>query len=450
MFVKATQLRVDLTTKKSALLGRFSFLFLCLYVKTRDYQSKIVNIKMLRKILNKFSKGSAKNYPTPALMNSYARLPVSFVRGEGCKLWDEQGNEYLDALGGIAVTFLGHCHPRINEAISLQASKLVHVSNLFHIQEQADLGEKFCRISGMDRVFFGNSGAEANEAAIKIARLYARSKNIDSPVILTAQQSFHGRTMATLSATGNEAISKGFEPLVSEFIHIDYNDINAAEAHTDNPDVVAMLIEPIQGEAGVIIPDEGYIKGLRELCDKNGWLLMLDEIQSGMGRTGKWFAHQHEGIVPDVITSAKALGNGIPIGACAARGMAAELISTGSHGTTFGGSPFASHIASTVIDVIEQENLLERASELGKFLKSQLQQKLGSSSKVVNIRGNGLMLGVELDSAYPDLAAQLLKQGLVVNVTSGGKVIRLLPAAIMTDVQAKQLAQVIAEHIATL
>lgn len=302
----------------------------------------------------------------------------------------------------------------------------------------------------MDRVFFGNSGAEANEAAIKIARLYARSKNIDSPVILTAQQSFHGRTMATLSATGNEAISKGFEPLVSEFIHIDYNDINAAEAHSDNPDVVAMLIEPIQGEAGVIIPDEGYIKGLRELCDKNGWLLMLDEIQSGMGRTGKWFAHQHEGIVPDVITSAKALGNGIPIGACAARGMAAELISTGSHGTTFGGSPFASHIASTVIDVIEQENLLERASELGKFLKSQLQQKLGSSSKVVNIRGNGLMLGVELDSAYPDLAAQLLKQGLVVNVTSGGKVIRLLPAAIMTDVQAKQLAQVIAEHIATL
>jgi len=262
---------------------------------------------MLQNLLKKFRKPAEQHYDTPALMNSYARLPVSFVRGEGASLWDEQGNQYIDALGGIAVTFLGHCHPRISEAICLQASKLLHVSNLFHIQEQANLGEKFCRISGMDKVFFGNSGAEANEAAIKIARLHARKKNIESPVIITAENSFHGRTMATLSATGNEAIKKGFEPLLRDFIHINYNDLEAAKLHSDNPNVVAMMIEPVQGEAGIVIPDEGYLSGLRELCNQNGWLLMLDEIQSGMGRTGKWFAHQHEGIIPDVLTSAKAL-----------------------------------------------------------------------------------------------------------------------------------------------
>ena len=405
---------------------------------------------MIQNILNKFRKDTKQRYATPALMNSYARLPVSFVRGEGCKLWDVRGQEYLDALGGIAVAFLGHCHPRISEAISIQGSKLLHVSNLFHIQEQADLGEKFCRISGMDKVFFGNSGAEANEAAIKIARLYARSKRIESPAILTANHSFHGRTMACLSATGNKAIKSGFEPMVSEFIHIDYNDIEAARLHSDNKNIVAMLIEPVQGEAGIIIPDKGYLTALRELCDENGWLLMVDEIQSGMGRTGEWFAHQHEDIAPDVLTSAKALGNGIPIGACAARGLAAELISVGKHGTTFGGNPFASVIASTVIDVIEQEGLLERAIETGKLLKSQLQQKLGASSKVVDIRGHGLMLGVELDQAYPDLAKQLLEQGLVVNITAGGKVIRLLPAVVITENQVKQVAEIIANHIATL
>ena len=405
---------------------------------------------MIQNILNKFRKDTKQRYATPALMNSYARLPVSFVRGEGCKLWDVRGQEYLDALGGIAVAFLGHCHPRISEAISIQGSKLLHVSNLFHIQEQADLGEKFCRISGMDKVFFGNSGAEANEAAIKIARLYARSKKIESPAILTANHSFHGRTMACLSATGNKAIKSGFEPMVSEFIHIDYNDIEAARLHSDNKNIVAMLIEPVQGEAGIIIPDKGYLTALRELCDENGWLLMFDEIQSGMGRTGEWFAHQHEDIAPDVLTSAKALGNGIPIGACAARGLAAELISVGKHGTTFGGNPFASVIASTVIDVIEQEGLLERAIETGKLLKSQLQQKLGASSKVVDIRGHGLMLGVELDQAYPDLAKQLLEQGLVVNITAGGKVIRLLPAVVITENQVKQVAEIIANHIATL
>jgi len=405
---------------------------------------------MLKNFIDKFRGESKQQYDTPALMNSYARLPVSFVRGEGCKLWDAQGKEYLDALGGIAVTFLGHCHPRINEAISIQGSKLLHVSNLFHIQEQAVLGEKFCRIAGMDKVFFGNSGVEAIEAAIKISRLHARSKNIESPVIVCANHSFHGRTMAALSATGNKAIKQGFEPLLSEFVHVDYNDLEAVQNYSDNANVVAMLVEPVQGEAGIVVPDQGYLTGLRELCDQNDWLLMLDEIQSGMGRTGKWFAHQHEDIRPDVITSAKALGNGIPIGACAARGPAAELIGVGKHGTTFGGNPFASLIASTVIDVIEEEGLLERASELGKFLKSQLQQKLGTSNKVVDIRSKGLMLGVELDQVYPDLAKQLLELGLVVNTTAGGKVIRLLPAVVMTDAQAKQVAKIIADHIATL
>jgi len=405
---------------------------------------------MLQNFLDKFRKDSKQQFAAPALMNSYARLPVSFVRGEGCKLWDAQGNEYLDALGGIAVTFLGHCHPRINEAISIQGSKLLHVSNLFHIQEQATLGEKFCRIAGMDKVFFGNSGVEAIEAAIKISRLYARSKNIESPVILTANHSFHGRTMAALSATGNNAIKAGFEPLLSEFVHVNYNDLDAAKEHSDNPNVVALLIEPVQGEAGIIVPDEGYLTGLRELCDQNGWLLMLDEIQSGMGRTGKWFAHQHEDIRPDVIASAKALGNGIPIGACAARGSAAELISVGKHGTTFGGNPFASLVASTVIDIIEEDGLLDRAAEIGKLLKSQLQQKLGTSDKVIDIRGHGLMLGVELDQVYPDLAQQLLDLGLVVNTTAGGKVIRLLPAVVMTEAQVKQVAKIIADHIASL
>lgn len=405
---------------------------------------------MLQKLLNKFRKASHKHYPEPALMNSYARLPVSFVRGDGCTLWDADGKQYIDALGGIAVTFLGHCHPRISEAISLQASKLLHTSNLFHIQEQSRLGEKFCAISGMDKVFFGNSGAEANEAAIKISRLHGRAKGIENPIVITAEQSFHGRTMATLSATGNDAIKNGFAPLVSDFIHVPYNDIEAMQAHADNPDVVAILIEPIQGEAGIIVPDDGYLKALRDLCDNQGWLLILDEIQAGMGRTGKWFGFQHEDIVPDVITSAKALGNGIPIGACAARGEAANLISPGKHGTTFGGNPFASQVAATVIDVINDQDLVEQAAKSGSLLKKQLQQQLCVIDKVVDIRGRGLMLGVELDKAYPDLALKFLEAGLVINITGAGKVIRLLPSALLTDNEIKQIAQTIYDIVSSL
>jgi acetylornithine/N-succinyldiaminopimelate aminotransferase len=405
---------------------------------------------MLQKLLKRFRKEPKAQYSEPAIMNSYARLPVSFVRGEGARLWDTTGREYLDALGGIAVTFLGHCHPKISQAISLQANKILHTSNLFHIQEQADLGVKFCTISGMDKVFFGNSGAEANEAAIKIARLHARAKGIKQPLIITAEQSFHGRTMAALSATGNAAIQKGFAPLLSGFVHVPYNDVAAMREYADNSDVVAIMIEPIQGEGGIIVPDKGYLKALRILCDEQGWLLIIDEIQTGMGRTGQWFAFQHEGIQPDVITSAKALGNGIPIGACAAKGAVADLISPGTHGTTFGGNPFASKIGATVIDIINDEQLVAKAGEIGASLKKQLQQTLCSFDQVVDIRGKGLMLGIELDKVYADLAIKFLAAGLVINITGGGKVIRLLPAVILNESQVKKIVETIHDVVSTL
>lgn len=383
-------------------------------------------------------------------MNAYARLPVSFVRGEGAQLWDANGKQYIDAIGGIAVTFLGHCHPTVSQTISLQANTLLHTSNLFHIAPQAKLGEVFCRISGMQKVFFANSGAEANEAAIKISRLYARNKGIERPVIVTMNNSFHGRTMATLSATGNQAIKQGFAPLVSDFVHVNFNDIDELRALQDNDDIVAVMLEPIQGEGGILLPDDGYLKAVQELCRENGWLMILDEIQTGMGRTGKWFAHQHEDILPDIITSAKALGNGIPIGACAARGKAADLISPGSHGTTFGGNPLACQVGLSVIDVIESENYLERANELGSFLKKQLQQHIGTMDKVVDIRGRGLMLGIELDQAYPNLAQFFLDHGLVVNVTGQGKVIRLLPAVVSSENQMKKTAEIISSVVEAL
>jgi len=398
---------------------------------------------MLKNLLEKIRKESPGDYAEPALMNTFARLPISFVRGSGTALWDDQGKQYLDALGGIAVAILGHCHPRISEEISLQASKLLHVSNLFHIPEQARLGDKFCEISQMDKVFFCNSGAEANEAAIKIARLYGNKKHVETPIIITAHSSFHGRTMATLSATGNSALQQGFEPLLASFIHVEYNNIDAISEHVDNADVVAVMMEPIQGEAGIIIPDPGYLKALREVCNANNWLLILDEIQTGMGRTGEWFAYQHEGVLPDIMTSAKGLGNGIPIGACAARGDASEILGPGSHGSTFGGNPFACQVAQTTIDVIESDNLLESARNTGAYLKKQLQQQVGTHENVTNIRGLGMMLAVELNQAIPDLAIRLLEHGLVANVTGGGTIIRLLPAINMSEKDAQCVAQII-------
>lgn len=405
---------------------------------------------MLKKLFSKFTRRKGKVYAEPNLMNAYARLPVSFVRGESVSLWDAEGNQYLDALGGIAVTFLGHCHPAISQTISLQANTLVHTSNLFHIPAQAKLSETLCRLSGMEKVFFGNSGAEANEAAIKISRLYAREKNIESPVIVCMNQSFHGRTMATLSASGNEYIQNGFEPLVSEFVHVDYNDAGALEELQNNKSIVAVMLEPIQGEAGIIVPDEGYLKQVRQICDKNEWLMILDEVQTGVGRTGYWYAYQAEGLLPDIVTSAKALGNGIPIGACLAQGKAAQLITPGTHGTTYGGNPFACQVASSVLDVIEQENYLEQAQNLGALLKKLLQQRIGTTGKVVDIRGKGLMIGIELDQVYSGLAQRFLDSGLVINITGDGKVIRLLPAVVTTEKQIKQIVDIIGAVIDSL
>ena len=405
---------------------------------------------MFKNLIDKIRKNPTKEFTTPNLMNTFARIPVCFVRGEGTTLWDDEGNKYLDALGGIAVTILGHCHPRVSETISLQASKLVHISNLFQIQEQTNLSEKFCKIAQMDRVFFANSGAEANETAIKLARKFGNDKGIKNPTIITATGSFHGRTMATLSATGSEYLQKGFHPMLADFIHVDYDNLEAISQHSENQDVVAVMIEPILGEAGIVVPEEGYLKGLRELCDQNNWLLILDEIQTGMGRTGKWFAFEHEDILPDVLTSAKALANGLPIGACAARGMAAEVLTPSTHGTTFGGNPLACSAAATTIDVIEDDNLLENATNIGAFLKNQLLQKLGADGKVVSIRGKGMMMAVELDAAYPDLAVTFLQHGLVINITGGGKVIRLLPAITMTESEARTVAEIIQEVVSSL
>lgn len=405
---------------------------------------------MFKTLFSKFKHPSDKGYPEPNIMNSYARLPVSFVRGEGVYLWDANGDKYIDALGGIAVTFLGHSHPTISKTISLQANTLLHTSNLFHISAQAKLSEALCDISGMDKVFFSNSGAEANEAAIKISRLYAHSKKIGSPIVVTMNNSFHGRTMATLSATGNDAVKKGFEPLVADFLHIDYNDIDALKSLQENANITAVMLEPIQGEGGILMPDAGYLKAVRDICDANDWLMIVDEIQTGMGRTGRWFAYQHEDILPDVVTSAKALGNGIPIGACLARGLAAELISPGSHGTTFGGNPFASQVALSVIDVLKKDNLVDKAAELGAMFRKHLQQQVGTSDKVVEIRGKGLMIGVELHKAHPELAQKFLDKGLVVNINGGGKVIRMLPAVVTTEQQIKKISEIIGSVIESL
>ncbi len=364
-------------------------------------------------------------------MTTYARQPVSFARGEGVWLWDTEGRRYLDALAGIAVCGLGHAHPAVTRAICEQAGTLVHTSNLFTIPVQAQLGERLCAIAGMDTAFFCNSGAEANEAAIKLARLYGSSKGLAEPKIIATEGSFHGRTLATLTATGNRNLQQGFEPLMPGFIRAPYDDLVAIEAIARaQKDVVALLLEPITGEGGVRIPKPGYLSAARRLCDEQGWLLMLDEIQTGMGRTGRWFCHQHEEARPDVMTLAKALGNGFPVGACLARGAAARVFTPGTHGTTFGGNPLACRAALAVIETLERERLPERAAELGAYLLEEVRDKLAGIDGVVHIRGKGLMVGIELDRACRDLVPRALEQGLVLNVTAD-RVIRLLPPLII-------------------
>jgi acetylornithine aminotransferase len=374
-------------------------------------------------------------------MPIFAGLPVAFTHGEGAWLWDTDGKKYLDALAGIAVCGLGHAHPAVTAALCDQAGKLLHTSNWYQIPLQEQLAERLCKLAGMDNAFFCNSGAEANEAAIKLARLYGHQRDILTPGIIVTEGSFHGRTLATLSASGNRKIQSGFEPLVQGFYRVPYNDLAAIrQVGERNKDVVAVLVEPITGEGGISIPDTGYLKGLRQICDERGWLLMLDEIQTGMCRTGKWFACQHEGVVPDVMTLAKGLGNGVPIGACLAHGKAAHVFKPGSHGSTFSGNPLVCRVALTVIDELEKGKLAERAARLGQRLLAALKEKLGHVPGVREIRGRGLMLAVELDRPCKELLQHALESGILINVTAEN-VVRLLPPLILTDNEADMLVE---------
>lgn len=381
------------------------------------------------------------------LMSTYARLPVQFERGDGIWLWDTEGRQYLDALGGIAVCALGHAHPGVSQALAEQAGRLVHTSNLYGIGLQEDLAARLCELSGMERVFFCNSGAEANEAAIKIARLYGHSRDITCPAIIVMENSFHGRTLATLTATGNRKVQAGFEPLVRGFIRVPFNDLEAIRgiAATKN-DTVAVLVEPVQGEGGVNVPDRNYLEGIRGICDEQGWLMMLDEIQTGIGRTGNWFAFQHEDVLPDVVTVAKALGNGVPIGACLARGRAAKCLQPGSHGTTFGGNPLSARAALAVLDAIESGNLVANARSVGRQLLEGFRDKLSGTAGVADIRGSGLMIGIELDRPCSELVMSALQRGLLINVTAN-RVVRLLPPLITTERQAEMIVEKVSELI---
>ncbi|MHB8622540.1 MAG: acetylornithine/succinylornithine family transaminase [Sulfuricaulis sp.] len=374
-------------------------------------------------------------------MQTFAALPVAFVRGEGSWLWDTQGKKYLDALAGIAVCGLGHAHPAVTAAICDQAGKLLHTSNWYQIPLQEQLSERLCRLAGMDNAFFCNSGAEANEAAIKLARLYGHRRDILAPGIIVTEGSFHGRTLATLSASGNRKIQSGFDPLVQGFYRVPYNDLDAIrQVGERNKDVVAVLVEPITGEGGVNIPQAGYLTGLRQICDERGWLLMLDEVQTGMCRTGKWFACQHESVVPDVMTLAKGLGNGVPIGACLAHGTAAEVFKPGSHGSTFSGNPLVCRVALAVIDELEKGKFDVRAAQTGERLLIKLKEALSDITGVKDIRGRGLMLAIELDRPCKELLQMALEHGILINVTADN-IVRLLPPLILTDNETDLLVQ---------
>jgi acetylornithine/N-succinyldiaminopimelate aminotransferase len=383
------------------------------------------------------------------LMNTYGRQAIAFARGEGSWLWDLEGKRYLDCLCSIAVSGIGHAHPRLTAAIREQAGRLIHISNLYRIPEQELLASRLCAIAGMDKVFLCNSGCEANEAAIKLARLHGHQAGIESPAIIVMEKAFHGRTIATLSATGSRKVQAGFEPLLSGFVRVPYNDLPALDQVAAlNPNVVAVLVEPVQGEGGINIPDDGYLVHLRQVCDAKGWLLMLDEVQSGMARTGKWFAYQRTGIKPDVITLAKGLANGFPIGACLARGAAADVFTPGKHGSTFGGNPLACVAALTTLAVIEDEGLAARAGKLGDLICDGLAAKLAGVTGVREIRGKGLMIGIELDRSCGELVERGLEAGLLINVTAD-TVVRLLPPLNMKDAEVQLLIDGVSSVIRT-
>ena len=373
------------------------------------------------------------------VMNTYARLPVTFSHGKGCRITDTEGKEYLDALSGIAVSTLGHAHPRLVDAIAAQAGRMLHTSNLYRIREQDQLADKLCELSGMQEVFFGNSGAEANEAAIKLARFYGHKKGVELPTIVVMEKAFHGRTMATLSATGNRKTQAGFEPLVSGFVRVPYGDLNAIRAVAEhNKNIVAVMLEIIQGEGGIHLADPVYYRGVRELCDAHDWMMICDEVQCGMARTGKWFGYQQVGVQPDVATLAKGLGSGVPIGACMTGGRAKGLFGPGNHGSTFGGNPLACTAALTTIACIEEEGLLDNAARVGALIRQRFAEGLAGTAGLVDIRGHGLMIGVELDRPCGVLVTRALEAGLLINVT-GDTVIRLLPPLNFSENEACEL-----------
>ena len=375
------------------------------------------------------------------LLPTYSRLPVRFMRGSGCWLWDENDRKYLDSVSGIAVCGLGHCHPAVTQALADQAATLIHTSNLYRIGYQEQLAERLIKAATMQQAFFANSGAEAVECALKLARLYGHAQRIDLPEVLVVDGAFHGRTLLTLSASAGARVRDGFEPHAEGFVRVAFHDLAAMKSTLQqHPNACAVLIEPVQGEGGVRPVEDAYLQGLRALCDEHEVLLLLDEVQSGMGRTGKLFAYQHAGIVPDAVCVAKALGNGYPISACLTNGRAAEVMAAGQHGSTFGGSPLACRIGLSVLETLQKENLIQRAAELGGRLLERLTDALSDHPKVEEVRGRGLMIGIELSEESPDLMRRALKAGLLINVTQT-RVVRLLPPLVMTDEEAEQLCE---------
>ena len=384
------------------------------------------------------------------LMNTYAPLPVAFARGEGAWLWDEDGKRYLDAIAGLGVCARGHAHPELARVIADQAGLLLHTGNLVRIPWQERLADRLAEVTGMDRVFFGNSGAEAIECALKITRILGHERGLDVPAVIVMEHSFHGRTMAALSATGSRKAQAGFEPLVTGFVRAPFGDIEAIRAIAGRrKDVAAVLVEPIQGESGVRLPPPGYLAELRTLCNRHGWLMIVDEIQSGLCRSGKWYAHQHEDLLPDILTSAKALANGLPIGACVARGAAAEAFTPGRHGSTFGGNPLVTRAACTVLDIMSSEDLAARATATGEAVLASFRERIGSHPAIAEVRGRGLMIGIEATRDVNALKQAALERGLLINVTQD-KVIRLLPPLIIDDAQAEQIVDIVCTLLESL
>lgn len=381
------------------------------------------------------------------IINTYNRLPVSFEKGKGCWLWDTEGNKYLDALSGIAVCGLGHSNPTVNDEIHKQIDNVIHTSNLYRIPKQEELAEKLSAVSGMAEVFFANSGTEANEAAIKVARLFGQKKGISSPVILSTEKSFHGRSMGALSATGNKKIQEGLNPLLPGFKHIPYNDIEAVKnAFENDKNICAFFIEPIQGEGGINTPDTDYLNKIRDLCDQFDVLMVIDEIQTGIARTGKMFAYQHNGITPDVLTLAKGLGNGVPIGACLVNGKGVDILQPGTHGSTFGGNPLACAAGCAVIDYIKANNIEEHVLNISNIIIEKLKKQFSSTPEVKSIKGAGLMIGIEINKPCVEIVKIALKNGLLLNVTSE-KVVRILPPLIINEEEAEILVSILSKSI---